>query len=357
MTDILQLARPELLALKPYTPGTYEPGLVRLNANESPWRMPDDDTERGLNFYPPPRPFALRERLAKHYGVSEKKVLVTRGSTEAIDLLVRGFCTAGKDQLLICPPTFDMYRLYAGIQNTEVLEVPLVKAKGFALDPKSILDRVTQRTKIIFLCSPNNPTGQSIGHEEVEYICEAVKEKTLVVLDEAYQEFSDKPDFRILEERYENVLILRTLSKFVSLAGARCGVLIAKPELIDFLSSVLPPYTFPTPSIELVLKAMSKHSLRVSEERVAILRSERKRVRKALMDVDGVQTVWPSDANFIFIETSDAGAFQKAARQANILVRTFPDQPALRNCIRITIGEPKDNDLLLRAFFETRLSQ
>ena len=350
MGDILQLARPELRELKPYSPGGYESGLVRLNANESPWRIPSDNTERGLNFYPPPRPLPLRRLLAEHYGVIEEKILVTRGSTEAIDLLIRGFCAAGKDQLLTCPPTFDMYRLYAGIQNAEVLEVPLLREKGFAIDPESIVDRVTERTKIIFLCSPNNPTGQSIEHGDIEFICQTVQEKTLVVLDEAYQEFSDKQDFSALEEKYENVLRLRTLSKFISLAGVRCGAVIAEPRLIDFLSSILPPYSFPTPSIELVLKAFDKRSLNIGNERVQMLRTERAWLKKELMNVSDVKKVWPSDANFIFVETSNAKNFQETARQANVLVRTFPDQPALKNFVRITVGRREDNNKLLQAF-------
>ena len=350
MVDILQLARPELRKLKPYSPGGYESDLVRLNANESPWRIPGDNTERGLNFYPPPRPLLLRKLLADHYGVIEEKILVTRGSTEAIDLLIRGFCAAGKDQLLTCPPTFDMYRLYAGIQNVEVLEVPLLREKGFIIDSRSIVERVTERTKVIFLCSPNNPTGQSIEHEDIEFICQAVQKKSLVVLDEAYQEFSDKQDFSVLEEKYENVLRLRTLSKFISLAGVRCGAVIAEPKLIDFLSSILPPYSFPTPSIELVLKAFDKRSLNIGNERVQMLRAERAWLKKKLMNISDIKKVWPSDANFIFIETSNAEKFKETARQANVLVRTFPDQPELQNCVRITVGRREDNNKLLQAF-------
>jgi len=292
----------------------------------------------------------LRKLLAEHYGVIEEKILVTRGSTEAIDLLIRGFCAAGKDQLLTCPPTFDMYRLYAGIQNVEVLEVPLLREKGFAINSKSIVERVTEKTKIIFLCSPNNPTGQSIEHKDIEFICQAVQEKTLVVLDEAYQEFSDKQDFSALEEKYENVLRLRTLSKFISLAGIRCGVVIAEPKLINFLGSILPPYSFPTPSIELALKALDKKSLTTGKERIQVLRAERTRLKKELMNVSDIKKVWPSDANFIFVETSNAENFQKKARQANILIRTFPDQPALQNCVRITVGRREDNNKLLQAF-------
>ena len=148
-----------------------------------------------------------------------------------------------------------MDRLEACNQKVALAAGPPLREKGFIIDSKSIVERVTEKTKVIFLCSPNNPTGQSIEHEDIEFICQAVQKKSLVVIDEAYQEFSDKQDLSVLEEKYENVLRLRTLSKFISLAGVRCGAVIAEPKLIDFLSSILPPYSFPTPSIELVLKA------------------------------------------------------------------------------------------------------
>jgi histidinol-phosphate aminotransferase len=345
---VLDLARPELRGIRPYTPGQWEPGLVRLNANESPWRAPGDTTERGLNVYPPPRPSMLTAKLAAHYGVDQREILVTRGSSEAIDVLIRGFCTAGRDAIVICPPTFDMYRLYAGIQNAEVVRVPLLAERDYALDADAVLRALDAHTKIVFICSPNNPTGQSMARADVERICRETAGRALVVLDEAYHEFAEAEDFRALRARYEHVVLLRTLSKFVSLAGVRCGLLIAAPEVIEFSQNVLPPYTFPTPSIEHVLQALSTDSLRVSEERVALLKRERARLSEALRDVPRVRKVYPSDANFIMVKTRDGAAFRETARRAGILVRTF-DDPLLADCVRITVGRPADNDLLLRA--------
>jgi histidinol-phosphate aminotransferase len=345
---VLDLARPELRKIRPYTPGQWEPGLVRLNANESPWRAPGDTTERGLNVYPPPRPSMLTAKLAAHYGIDQREILVTRGSSEAIDVLIRGFCTAGRDGIVICPPTFDMYRLYAGIQNADVVRVPLLAERDYALDPDRILGALDAHTKIVFICSPNNPTGQSMARADVERICRNTAGRALVVLDEAYHEFAEAEDFRALRARYEHVVLLRTLSKFVSLAGVRCGLLIAAPEVIEFSQNVLPPYTFPTPSIEHVLQALSSDSLRVSEGRVALLKRERARLSAALRDVPQVRKVYPSDANFIMVRARDGAAFRETARRAGILVRTF-DDPLLVDCVRITIGRPADNDLLLRA--------
>jgi histidinol-phosphate aminotransferase len=353
MSDVLALARPELRSLVPYTPGAYEQDCIRLNANESPWRAPGDPTERGLNRYPPPRPWALRRRLAEHYGVSEEELLVTRGSSEAIDVLIRGFCSAGRDRLLICPPTFDMYRLYGAIQGIEIGRVPLLRSpdetRDFALDAQGVLASVNETTKLVFLCSPNNPTGTSMRGSDVESICEAVTGRALVIIDEAYREFADASSFRELQSRFDHVVLLRTLSKFISLAGVRCGAVIAAPALIEFLGTVLPPYTFPTPSIELVLQALTEESLRVSRERIALVRTERERLAAELLRLPEVKKVWPSDANFVLIETQDGARFTEAARRANILVRTFANEPTLADCVRVTIGLPEHNDLLVRA--------
>jgi len=348
MSALLDLARPELRDIRPYVPGAYEPGCIRLNANESPWRAPGDTSERGLNVYPPPRPTVLQTKLAEYYGIDQRQILVTRGSSEAIDVLIRGFCTAGRDRILVCPPTFDMYRLYAGIQNAGVVRVPLLPDKNYALDTDNIVGAIDATTKLVFICSPNNPTGQSMERAAIEQICRATAGRALVVIDEAYHEFAEHGHFLDLRNRYEHVVLLRTLSKFVSLASVRCGLIVAAPELIDFAQVVLPPYTFPTPSIELVDQALSKDSLRVSEERVTLLKRERARLSAALQDVPQVMQVYPSDANFIFVRTRNGRAFREAARRADILVRTF-DDPSLRDCVRITVGRPADNDQLLQA--------
>jgi histidinol-phosphate aminotransferase len=345
--SVLDLARPELRAIRPYVPGQWEPGLLRLNANESPWRAPGDTTERGLNVYPPPRPTMLTAKLAAHYGIDQAQILVTRGSSEAIDVLIRGFCSAGRDSILITPPTFDMYRLYATIQNAAIKRVPLLANKDFALDADAVLAAIDSTTKIVFLCSPNNPTGQSLARADVERVCRETAGRTLVVLDEAYHEFAEAEDFAELRQRYEHVVLLRTLSKFVSLAGVRCGLLIAAPQIIEFSQNVLPPYTFPTPSIEHVVQALSTDSLRVSEERVALLKRERARLSTALAQLPQVRKVYPSDANFVMVKARDGAAFRETAHRGGVLVRTF-DDPLLAGCVRITVGRPADNDLLLR---------
>ena len=290
----------------------------------------------------------LQVKLAEYYGIEHKQILVTRGSSEAIDVLIRGFCTAGKDKILICPPTFDMYRLYASIQNAGIVRVPLEAERDFALDVDNILKALDASTKIVFICSPNNPTGQSMARADIERICRETAGRALVVIDEAYHEYAAGGHYLDLRNRYEHVVLLRTLSKFVSLAGVRCGLIVGAPELIEFAQVVLPPYTFPTPSIELVQQTLSQDSLRVSEERVATIKRERERLASALRDVPRVARVYPSDANFIMVKTRNGQEFRETARRAGILVRTFED-PLLADCVRITIGRPADNDQLLRA--------
>ena len=188
-----------------------------------------------------------------------------------------------------------------------------------------------------------------MASSDVAEICHELADRSLVVIDEAYQEFSESEGFLALQAECENVVLLRTLSKFASLAGVRCGALIGRPELVGFLNNVLPPYTFPTPSIELVMTALEKNSLQLSRERNALLRAERGRMTTELANSPSVSRVWRSDANFVLIEVADGQAFADVAHSAGILVRTFPNHPSLENCIRITIGLRDDNDQLLSA--------
>ncbi|NNC63702.1 MAG: histidinol-phosphate transaminase [Gammaproteobacteria bacterium] len=353
MSSVLDLARPELRRIAPYVPGDYAADTLRLNANESPWRAPGDETDRGLNRYPPPRPTALTEQLGTYYGVPQSEILVTRGSSEAIDVLIRAFCAAGRDGIVICPPTFDMYRLYAEIQGARVMRVPLIRSddlgRDFSLDVDGILACIDEGAKLVFICSPNNPTGNSVATADIERVCEAAAGRAVVVIDEAYREFSNQPSARPLQERFDHVVLLRTLSKFVSLAGVRCGAIIAAAPVIEFLGRVLPPYTFPTPSIELVSRALGEASLTISAERAEILRRERDRLSAALGALPDVEKIWPSDANFVFLKVRDCQRFLSRARDAGILVRVFANDSSLTDCVRISVGRPEDNDRLLAA--------
>ena len=349
MSTLLALARPELRALVAYQPARYEPECIRLNANEAPWRAPNDASARGLNIYPPPRPVELGERLAHYYGVTPAELLVTRGSSEGIDLLIRAFCVSGQDAIVICPPTFGMYQVYAAIQGASVRRVPLLREQGFALDEAALHAALDAPTKLVFLCSPNNPTGNEVDHAAVARICEAMRGRGLVILDEAYFDFIEGPSLLSLRQQHPHAVILRTLSKAHGLAGARCGAVIADPDVIDLLARILPPYGLPTPTIEAALASLEGDTMALMRERIAALRLQRTRMAAALAALPGVRRVYPSVANFLLLEADDPAALVAAARSAGILIRDYSQDPDLPGAVRISIGTAEQNELLLSA--------
>ena len=350
MSWVRELARPDIVALKPYEHASWEPSLERLHANELPWRPADDDSRAGLNRYPEPQPRALRECLADLYAVAPDSVLVGRGSDEAIDLLTRAFCSAGHDAVLVCPPTFGMYSVSARIQGAEVLQVPLRAADGFALDEPAVLDRCTAAVKLIFVCSPNNPTGNLLDEATIVRIAQRLAGRALVVIDEAYLEFAQRPSLARRVAELPNLAILRTLSKAYGLAGARCGALIADPEIIALLRKIIPPYAIPQLTREAVLDRMTPEARAESRARLELLLAERERLLTALPRLPGITKVWPSAANFVLAEFATAAASLTRARQARLLVRDARGYPGLGRALRITVGTPEQNGRLLEAW-------
>ncbi len=347
--SVLDLLRPEIRALRPYRPAEYVGGFVRLNANENPWRPPGDVTRDGLNRYPDPYPAALTAQLAASYGVAPDRALVTRGSSEGIDVLVRAFCRATIDEVVICPPTFGMYEVYAALQGAAVRRVPLVREQGFALPVAAILAGWQPTTRLVFVCSPNNPTGNQFPRADVVALAEGIAGRGVLVLDAAYAEFApDDPTLDLLD-RFEHVVVLRTLSKALGLAGVRCGALLGTPALIAQLGGLLPPYSFPTTSQEAVTTALGAEAAAEARGRRATLLAERTRVAAALATVPGIRCVWPSDANFVFVEAIEPATLVGRARAAGILIRDFSQDPATPGGLRITIGAPAENDRLLAA--------
>jgi histidinol-phosphate aminotransferase len=347
---IQELARPDIVALKPYEHASWEPSLERLHANELPWRPADDDSQAGLNRYPEPQPRALVESLAELYGVASSSILVGRGSDEAIDLLTRAFCRAGRDAVLVCPPTFGMYSVSARIQGAEVLQAPLRAADGFALDEEGLIERCTAAVKLIFLCSPNNPTGNLLDEAAILRLAHRLCGRALVVVDEAYIEFATRPSLARLVAERPNLAVLRTLSKAHGLAGARCGALIADPEIIALLRKIIPPYAIPQLTLEAVLDRLTPTARAQSRSRLEVLLAERQRLSTALPRLPWVTKVWPSDANFLLAEFADAGAALARAREARLLVRDARGYPGLGRALRITVGTPEQNGRLLEAW-------
>lgn len=349
MSWILDLARPEIVALQPYEHASWEPTLERMHANELPWRVEGDDSGAGLNRYPEPQPRELVERLAQLYDVPAQNVLVGRGSDEAIDLLTRAFCRAGTDSVIVCPPTFGMYSVAARIQGADVIRVPLKAEAGFAIDEQALLASCTPNVKLVFLCSPNNPTGNLIPEAVLLRLAQALEGRALLVIDEAYLEFAAAPSMARHIATLPHVAVLKTLSKAHGLAGARCGTLIAAPEIIQLLRKVIPPYALSQLTIEVVLEQLQPARLASMRARIEEIRSERERLATALRQSAAVIKVWPSDANFLLVEFHDASAAFEHARRAGLLVRDVRRQPGLEKALRISVGTPEQNTRLIGA--------
>jgi len=349
MSWISDLARPDIVALKPYEHASWEPPLERMHANELPWRATGDETYAGLNRYPEPQPRELVTRLAALYGAEPNQILVGRGSDEAIDLLTRCFCRAGEDAVLICPPTFGMYAVAARIQGADVVTVPLQVNNGFALDVDEILRQCTPRVKLVFLCSPNNPTGNLLNEADVLRIAARLERRALVVVDEAYVEFASVGSLIKRVKDIPQLAVMRTLSKAHGLAGARCGTLIADPEIIALLRKVIPPYAITQLTVEAALQLLSPPQIAIMNSRIQEIRSERERVSQALRALPSVKRVWPSDSNFVLVEFVDPQGALDRARNAHLLIRDVRAQVGLPRTVRISIGTQDQNDRLLGA--------
>jgi histidinol-phosphate aminotransferase len=347
VNPVLALARPDILELQPYQHAAWDPSLERMHANEMPWRAQGDNTVAGLNRYPEPQPRALVERMARLYEVPAARVLVGRGSDEAIDLLVRAFCRAGQDRVVITPPTFGFYRVAARIQGAGVVEVPL-RRDGFALDVPAVID-AGRGAKIVFLCSPNNPTGNLLDAAGVLHVCRELTDRALVCVDEAYAEFSGQPGLAPHLDALPNLVVLRTLSKAYALAGARLGTLIAGEDVVGLLRRIIPPYAIPASTLEEVLALTEAPQRAIAADRIRLVLEERAAMHARLGAMAAVVRVFPSDANFLLVKFRDAGRALEAGRAAGLLVRDFSAAPALTNCLRITVGTPGQNERLLAA--------
>jgi histidinol-phosphate aminotransferase len=347
VSSVLSLARPDILELQPYQHATWDPSLERMHANEMPWRAQGDNTIAGLNRYPEPQPHALVERMARLYDVPTDQVLVGRGSDEAIDLLVRAFCRAGTDRVVICPPTFGFYKVAARIQGAEVVEVPLLD-ESFALDRDAVI-AAGRGAKIVFLCSPNNPTGNLLDEGAILDVCKALATTSLVCVDEAYLEFSGRASLTAQLAALPNLVVLRTLSKAYALAGARCGTLIADREIVSLLKRIIPPYALPASTVEDVLKLTEAPQRAISAERIRTVLAERERMRARLAASPAVVRVFPSDANFLLVRCRDARRFLEAGKSVGLLVRDFSSAPRLAGCLRISVGTAEQNERLLNA--------
>ena len=343
MTLITSLARKAVQKLVPYSSARLESIQegIHLDANENPFVQAE-----GLNRYPYPQPILLRERLATLYGVPASQLLMTRGSDEGIDLLTRVFCEANEDAVVITPPTYGMYEVAANIQGIRVIKVPLEQEAGFALNRAGILNQQNAAIKLVFLCSPNNPTGNVLNSDEVLKLCSALKDQALVVLDEAYIEFSTIKSMSRFVSQYSNLIVLRTLSKAFGLAGARLGALIANEAVIELLRKVIAPYPIPTPVERIAMNALSEENQTKIRSQIKAIRKERSQLQDFLTSHPSVDCVYASEANFLLVKVDDAAKWMNVCQTHQIIIRSRVTLYGLQNCVRITIGTAEENERL-----------
>ncbi|MGE5722241.1 MAG: aminotransferase class I/II-fold pyridoxal phosphate-dependent enzyme, partial [Sphingomonadales bacterium] len=311
MTSVaIRLARPEILALPPadiaaQANEAFAKDAIKLDANENPFvPLVGGSLAATVNRYPEPQPAALRRAMAALYGVGPENLVVTRGADDAIDILIRTFCRAGEDAVSVCQPTFSAYAQFARLQGARVIEARLTADYDF--DPDAFVAGVggEPNLKLAFICSPNNPTGNPVDPADVLRVAEALPD-TIVVLDEAYIEFSELPSLASEACVRENLVILRTLSKAYGLAGARVGCATGTPELIGLVTRALPPYPMPSLAIEAALTTLSPSRRPLHEERIRTIKSERERLAQLLQTSPIVKSVRSGGANFLFLQVDD----------------------------------------------------
>jgi len=347
---VLSLVQPHLRQYKAYESArsfSGESSGLYLDANENPYApLVGKEGQEKLNRYPEPQGPRLISRLSDFYDLSLDQVLACRGSDEAIDLLVRCFCRPGLDQVLSFSPSFGYYQCCASIQNINFLKSPLKPENDFRPDWGHLKSLLAENTvKLIFLCSPNNPTGTSLDRAGLEDLLKFSKKRFLVVVDEAYIEFSSQSSCVDLLDEFENLVILRTFSKAMGLAGLRFGTALSSPEVIEVLRKVHCPYPIPSNVIGTLLEFLKPGPLQVQYKRIEEIIRERARVSSQLLTSDSVLKVYASEANFLLVEMARPEEFLKKAREFGIRVR---DRSAeIPGCCRISLGTPLENDTLL----------
>ncbi len=341
--------RPALRRLKPYASArSIDPdgtALVALDANENPYPV---DPDQPLNRYPDPQPKSLVQALASHYGVEADQLLITRGSDEGIDLLMRLFCQPDKDRIMVQSPCFGMYALYAQIQGAQVVDVPLIQGKtDWAVNWLQI--EQAPECRLYFFCSPNNPTGQCIDSLSLLTFAKQVQDTAVVVVDEAYIEFCDQDSLASLVAHQPNIVVLRTLSKAFALAGARLGAVVAHPDLIGWLKRIIAPYPLPTPSVDAALRALRPEALEAQSAQLRQLSDNKQALIAALKGRPFVFDLWPGQANFVLVRVDDADRLMRHCLDRGIRLRNQSHQARLENCVRITVGDNAQTKTLLEA--------
>ena len=339
--DLDSLVRPNIKVLTPYrcARDDYDQGIL-LDANENAIGSVPADT-RALNRYPDPHQNELRAKYAAFRNVKLEQVFCGVGSDEAIDLLIRIFCVPGRDEIMITPPTYGMYKVSAAINDISVRAVPL--EPDFNINVDAVLKAVTSQTRIIFLCSPNNPTGNLLDKNSIRQIIRHFN--GIVVVDEAYIDFSGDEGFSGQLDEFPNLVILQTLSKSFGLAGIRLGIALASEEIINYMLRVKAPYNINKLTSEAAMNALKQ--IPVMQAFVKALNNERKWLINQLETIPGIKKIHPSDSNFLLIVIENAFEVYKNMADTGIVVRFRGDQIHCDSTLRITIGTHKENELLI----------
>lgn len=348
--DLENLVRPNILRLKPYSSARSEFGgmaEIFLDANENSFISP---AGMGLNRYPDPLQKELKARVSELSGVPVSNLFVGNGSDEAIDLLFRIFCEPGRDNCVICPPTYGMYKVSADINDVDVREARLTDE--FQLDTPVIRDSVDAHTKLLFICSPNNPTGNSMRSEDILEL--ARRFNGIVVVDEAYIHFADTRSFIHEIDRLPNLVVLQTFSKAWAMAGLRVGLAFASPQIIDLMNRVKPPYNVSGLAQRAVLEALADPDAMKSW--IAEILRERDRLIRSLEQCDLVLKTYPTDANFVLVKTVDADSVYRHLISEGVVVRNRTNVERCEGCLRITVGTPAENSRLIEALEKFRLT-
>ena len=337
MIELNNLVRDNVIKLTPYSCARDEfkgnTGIF-MDANENPFGS--------LNRYPDPYQRDLKAALSKVKGIEEEKIFLGNGSDEIIDLCFRIFCNPGIDKALIFPPTYGMYEVSASVNDVEVVKVPLNDSFQIDLE-KAELAFTDKNLKLVFICSPNNPTSNSMNHNDIEHIL--TKFTGIVVIDEAYIDFSDKPSFTGLVNKYPNLIIMQTFSKALGLAAVRVGMAFSNPEIIKYFNKMKPPYNISKINQQAALRKLGQPEL--YKKQVNRIKKERERLTEILSKMAIIKKLYPSDANFLLVKVGNANFIYNTLVNKNIIIRNRSN--IIADCLRITIGKKAENDQLIKA--------
>ncbi|MBQ4161834.1 MAG: histidinol-phosphate transaminase [Parabacteroides sp.] len=339
MRKLEELVRPNVWNMKPYSSARDEfqgEATVFLDANENPYNAP-------FNRYPDPLQWKVKEQIAALKGVKKESIFLGNGSDEPIDLLIRAFCEPAIDNVVSIDPSYGMYEVAANVNNVSFRKVRL--DEQFDLDTEAVFSAIDEQTKVIFFCSPNNPTGNSLSRDRLYKVLDTFS--GLVVIDEAYIDFSVEPSFLSELDKYPNLVVLQTMSKAWGAAGIRMGMAFASPEIVAVLNKIKYPY-----NVNILTQGKALEMLQNKAEmdsQLQVILAERTRLQQTLPDLNCVKRLYPTDANFILTEVTDANVIYKQLVEQGIIVRNRNNVTMCNGCLRITIGTPEENDALLDA--------